>query len=199
MASSSEPIPSKKRTGRKRLPPLAPGPSIQFVVASHPDEFRSGDTMRNVRSHVMYKHRGSRGPSPSDKRKSREGSRTPADATRTPSPMQNTSGGVLEDSNFLAPSSARNPSTLWNEQYYSYTSQPPTDPIQVLVQRIISAITATPARSASPMLEAVSEYPFPDAGTGQESLESLKQEYIGNTDFFCHGPLYSDGLSNAYL
>jgi hypothetical protein len=155
--------------------------------------------MRNVRSHVMYKHRGSRGPSPSDKRKSREGSRTPADATRTPSPMQNTSGGVLEDSNFLAPSSARNPSTLWNEQYYSYTSQPPTDPIQVLVQQIISAITATPARSASPMLEAVSEYPFPDAGTGQESLESLKQEYIGNTDFFCHGPLYSDGLSNAYL
>jgi hypothetical protein len=199
MASSSEPIASKKRTGRKRLPPLAPGPSIQFVVANHPDEFRSGDTMRNVRSHVMYKHRESRGPSPSDKRKSREGSRTPADATRAPSPMQNTSDGVLEDSNFLAPSSARNPSTLWNEQYYSYTSQPPTDPIRVLVQRIISAITATPARSASPMLEAVSEHPFPDAGTGQEFLESLKQEYIGNTDFFCHGTLYSDGFSNAYL
>ncbi|KAF2832365.1 hypothetical protein CC86DRAFT_442635 [Ophiobolus disseminans] len=187
MASPSDPRSSKKRVGRKRLPPLAPGPSIQFVVASHPDEFKAGETMRNVRSHVMYKHREHRGPSPSNRRKSREGSRTPAIVTRTPSPMTTSSDGVLEDNNFLAPSSARHSGTVWNEQFYDYTSQPPTDPFRTLAARIISATTATPARSAPPMFEQASEFPF--AGhvvLGHESLEDLKQEYMSNTSFFCH-------------
>ena len=188
MASSSESRSAKKRVGRKRLPPLAPGPSIQFVVASHPDEFKAGETMRNVRSHVMYKHREHRGASPSDRRRSREGSRTPAVTTRTSSPMTTNSDGILEDNNFLAPSSARQSGTVWNEQFYNYTSQPPTDPMRALAARIISATTAAPARSAPPMFEQASEFPFAaHTIAGHDSLENLKQEYINNTDFFCHG------------
>lgn len=190
MASSSEPKPSKKRVGRKRLPPLAPGPAIQFVVASHPDEFRAGSTMRNVRSHVMYKHREQRGSSPSDRGKSREGSRTRTIATRTPSPMTTNSDGILEDNNFLAPSSARQSSTVWNEAFYNYTSEPTTNPMRTLAARIISATTSAPARSAPPMFEEASEFPLSGHNVlGHESLESLKQEYISSTGFFCHGTL----------
>ena len=57
--SSNENRSSRRRTGRRRLPPLAPGPSLQFVVANHPDQFRDGQTMRHIRSHVMYQHRES--------------------------------------------------------------------------------------------------------------------------------------------
>jgi hypothetical protein len=191
MASSSDPTPSKKRIGRKRKPPLAPGPSIQFVVASHPDEFKDCDTMRNVRSHVMYKHREQRGSSPSDKRKSREGSSTPAITPRTPSPMTTTSDGVLEDNNFLAPSSARRSGTVWNDEFYNYTSGPyATDPMRTLAARIISATTAAPARSAPPMFEGALQFPFPEHNVlTQDSLSSLKQDYINSTEFFCHGML----------
>lgn len=189
MASSSDPKPSKRRVGRKRLPPLAPGPSIQFVVANHPDEFKAGDTMRNVRSHVMYKHRELRGSSPSEKGKSREGSRTPRTSTRTPSPRSTTSDGILEDNTFLAPTPIRYHSTSWDGELYRYNSQSPsTDPMRLLTARIISATTAVPARSAPPAFEASTEYPFPaNAVLGHESLEDLKNEYMNSTNFFCHG------------
>jgi hypothetical protein len=75
MTSSSDPKPSKRRVGRRRLPPLAPGPSLQFVVANHPDDFRAGRTMRHVRSHVMYKHREHRASSDPDTVRSRKGTR----------------------------------------------------------------------------------------------------------------------------
>ncbi|KAH7383850.1 hypothetical protein BKA66DRAFT_417136 [Pyrenochaeta sp. MPI-SDFR-AT-0127] len=187
MASSSDPRPSKRRIGRKRLPPLAPGPPIQFVIANHPDEFKAGDTMRNVRSHVMYKHREQRGPSPLGNPKSREGSSAPTDR-RTPSPMTTNSDGVLEDNNFLAPTPIRHHSTIWDGEFYRYNTQSPSvDPMRTLAARIISATTAEPARSAPPVFEDASEYPFPtNSVLGYESLEDLKQDYINNTEFFCH-------------
>ncbi|OCK81942.1 hypothetical protein K432DRAFT_403328 [Lepidopterella palustris CBS 459.81] len=57
MVSSNEGNSRKKRPGRKRQPPVAKGPPLQFVNATHPDDFKADSTMRNIRSHVMYKHR----------------------------------------------------------------------------------------------------------------------------------------------
>lgn len=190
MASSNDPRPSKRRIGRKRLPPLAPGPAIQFVVANHPDEFKAGETMRNVRSHVMYKHREQRGPSPSEDAKSREGSSVPP-SRRTSSPMTTNSDGILEDNNFLAPTPIRHHSTIWDGEFYRYNTQSPSmDPMRALAARIISATTAEPARSAPPVFEEASEYPFPtNVVLEYESLENLKQDYINTTQFFCHGRL----------
>jgi hypothetical protein len=48
---------AKRRVGRRRLPPLALGPALQFVVANHPDDFKAGKLMSHVRSHIMYKNR----------------------------------------------------------------------------------------------------------------------------------------------
>jgi hypothetical protein len=186
MASSAT-KPSKKRIGRKRLPPLAPGPAIQFVVASHPDEFRADNTMRHVRSHVMYKHREQRGSSPGDRGKRREGSKTPV-TIRTPSPMTATSDGVLEDNYFLSPTRGGLSHPVWERDFYNYTSGAPEDPLRTLAARIISATTAAPARSAPPLSEEASEFPFAShVALGQEPLESLKREYISSTEFFCHG------------
>jgi len=190
---------SKKRIGRKRLPPMPPGPSIQFVVATHPDEFRAGNTMRNVRSHVMYKHREHRGSSPSEKRKSREGSRTPGREFRTPSPRTSDLGGMLEDCNFLAPRSAKEVGAVCDGRFYDYTSHVAEDPMRRLAGRIISAITAASLGSASPSFETAS-YPFMGHSMlEQESMNSLKQEYINSTDFFCHGKLYSVYFTESHL
>ncbi|KAF1848922.1 uncharacterized protein K460DRAFT_404184 [Cucurbitaria berberidis CBS 394.84] len=200
MASPSDPKPSKKRIGRKRLPPLAQGPAIQFVVATHPDEFRAGETMRNVRSHVMYKHREQRGSSPSDRTKSREGSSAPT-TMQTPSLMTTSSDGVLEDNNFLAPTPIRHHSTIWDRDFYRYSIQSPSaDPTRSLAARIISAITAEPARSAPPVFEEACEYPFPaNTMLRHESLEKLRQEYINSTEFFCHDTSWMQRICNNRL
>jgi hypothetical protein len=189
MASPNETKSSKKRIGRKRLPPLAPGPSIQFVVASHPDDFRDGATMRNVRSHVMYKHKDGRGSPSSEKRKSREGSKTPAVPTRTPSPLTSASNNMLDTDNALMTSSSKRKNTGWNEESYHYTPDfDITTPIRTLAARIISATTAAPARSAPAMFEQASEFPFIEySALTQASLASLRQEHISSTAFFCHG------------
>jgi hypothetical protein len=188
MASSSEPKSSKKRAGRKRLPALAPGPAIQFVVASHPDDFKDGDTMRNIRSHVMYKHR-ERGLSPSERQKRREGSSTPVAPTRTPSPMTSSSNGLLEDRNILTTSSASRSGTIGDQEYYNSLLEPHmSSPMRTLAAQIISATTSTPARSAPAISERASELLFAEHGAlTQNSLASLKQEHINNTAFFCHG------------
>jgi hypothetical protein len=189
MASPSETRSSRRRIGRKRLAPLPPGPDIQFVVASHPDDFKDGATMRNVRSHVMHKHKEHRGSPPSEKRRSGEGSKVSAAPTQTPNLTTSTSDGVLEDNVFLTTSPARRPSTVWNDEFYHYTSGPhATDPMRTLAARIISAATAAPARSAPAMFEQASEFPFTDhSASTQEPLASLKQEHINSTTFFCHG------------
>lgn len=189
MASPGESSSSKKRIGRKRLPPLAPGPPIQFVVASHPDDFKADSTMRNVRSHVMYNHREQRGSSPLDKGKGKESGGASGVNTRTPSPMTTASDGILEDNTFLSPTQLRRSGTVSNQDFYNYTSGPqPRQPMRTLAARIISTITATPARSAPPEVHESIEFPFPEqAFSSQDSLENLTQAYINSTQFFCHG------------
>lgn len=200
MSSSSDPKASKKRVGRKRKPPLPPGPPMQFVVANHPDQFKAGQTMRNVRSHVMYKHREQRGPSPGGKGKSVDGRRTPGTITRTPSPLATQSDGGVEhnefNSRFLAPSAARSSNAAWDQDLYKYTSESPSNsPARDLAARIISATTASPARSAPPMFEDATQFPFPGSHIADpSSLDTLKQNYINTTEFFCHGRICSDFL-----
>ncbi|KAF2260045.1 hypothetical protein CC78DRAFT_571455 [Lojkania enalia] len=182
MTSPTEPKSTKKRAGRKRLPPLAPGPALQFVVASHPDDFKADDTMRNIRSHVMYKHRGEqRGISPL--RGSRSTERRRATFTRTPSPMTTASDGYLEDSNYLAPPRRR--STIWDGQFIQFMSQSSQlGPARDLAARIISATTAEPPRSAPPTFDQGSEFPFLGSNIlGQQSLEDLKNLHFQSGEF----------------
>ncbi|KAF2006004.1 hypothetical protein P154DRAFT_530286 [Amniculicola lignicola CBS 123094] len=189
--ASNEPKGTKKRVGRKRLPPLAPGPALQFVVASHPDDFKADDTMRNIRSHVMYKHRGEQreGP-PRDRSKSGE-PRTrprarPKSSTRTPSPMTTSSDGMMEDINFLTTTRGR--STTWDSEISNYISySPQLGPMRDLATRIISATTSEPSRSAPATFDPSIEFPFPPSPSlGMDSLEELKQIYMNN-EFFCQG------------
>ncbi|KAF2683085.1 hypothetical protein K458DRAFT_50432 [Lentithecium fluviatile CBS 122367] len=186
MASPNETKTTKRRVGRKRLPPLPQGAPIQFVVASHPDDFRADKTMRHVRSHVMYKHRGEqRGASPRARSKSGERSDLAAATTRTPSPLTTSPEGVYQSSEFLAPPGPS--STIWEGDFYQYISQSPSiDPVRNLAARIIAATATEPSRSAPPSFDA-SEYPFPPTADGsrQDSLEDLKIQYVGNTDLFC--------------
>ena len=49
--------PAKKEAMRTHLPPLTQGPGLQFLVASHPDDFKSVKSMKNVRSQAMYNNR----------------------------------------------------------------------------------------------------------------------------------------------
>ncbi|KAL5423997.1 hypothetical protein PMIN04_003455 [Paraphaeosphaeria minitans] len=176
--------PVKKRAGRKRQPPLAPGPALQFVVASHPSQFKDENTMRHVRSHVMYKHRCEpRGGSPTEGSRSRQGS---AALTITPSPMTTSSDGALEYI-FNLPPAARRRSTVWDDAWYQYMSQSPSiDPFRNLAARIIAATTAEPARRAPPTFEHESEHPFPSAATfsGSESLDDLREIFLKNSNLF---------------
>ncbi|KAF2871522.1 hypothetical protein BDV95DRAFT_628708 [Massariosphaeria phaeospora] len=178
MTSPNEQKGTKKRPGRKRQPPLAPGPSLQWVVAGHPDHFKAEETMRNVRSHVMYKHREEQGRlSPGDRSHSGEGSMA---MTRTPSPMIPRSEDMTGENTYLAP--LRRRSTIWDNDFHRFMSQSPSeDPVRNLTARIITATTAEPARDALPG----AGYPFPAMELmGQESLEDLKNHYINSTEFY---------------
>ena len=151
MASKDESKASKKRAGRKRLPPLAPGPALQFVVASHPDDFKADDTMRNVRSHVMYKHRGEQGRSrsPSVKSMSGRSSSRPISATRTPSPLmrRRRTESMPGDNHFLAPRDQR--CGGWEGGFYPLMPQCQlADPDRDLARRILVAATAEPDRKS---------------------------------------------------
>jgi hypothetical protein len=143
--------------------------------------------MRNIRSHVMYKHRGEhRSESPGDIQRG-ESSRRSLATTRTPSPLAVSAEEFEEDSNFLAPPSPRR-STIWDQEFYRIMSQSPSlDPIRSLAARIIAVTTAEPARSAPPTLDHGSEYPFPSSGAlTHESLEDLKHQYLLSSSF-CQG------------
>jgi hypothetical protein len=125
MASPNEPSSSKRRLGRRRLPPLEPGPALQFVVANHPDQFRAGKTMRHVRSHVMYKHRTERKTS-SNERTNTSIRRTASEcASRTSSPAMTNSDASASDIDYLAAPQSRHHSCTWTGAppgYRSYTS-----------------------------------------------------------------------------
>jgi hypothetical protein len=187
MSSGNEPKAVKKRSGRKRLPPLAPGPALQFVVASHPDDFKADDTMRHIRSHVMYKHRGNQEPrseSPPDMF-TRRGRNKALSVSRTPSPMVTPTQSPFEDCNHFAPVSMRR-STVWDGEFHTLLSQSPcADPARELATRVIAATTAepVPARSAPPAYNQNSEYPFPTSAlVGTESLDHLRSLYVDRRD-----------------
>lgn len=171
----------KKRAGRKRKPPLAPGPALQFVVASHPDQFRDEKTMRHVRSHVMYKHRGEqRGGSPTERSESRD--RRPGST----SPMTVSSDGALENT-FQTPQTTRRRSSAWDGAMYQYLSQSPSiDPLRNLAARIIAATTAEPARSAPPAFENDFEFPFSSTPNTPvfEKLDELRELYLKSSNLF---------------
>lgn len=181
MASSSESKPAKRRVGRRRLPPLAQGPALQFVVANHPDDFRAGKVMRNVRSHVMYKHRENNGSSPTDLGSSQEGNSAPSNMTPSPSPTTTGSGGRLQIP-------ARQTNTSWEQDPYDIqTPSPSTNPVRRLAAQILTGARSVPTRSASPTFEGASEYPFPARDTmSPEPLEDLRHNWIATTAFFCH-------------
>jgi hypothetical protein len=191
MASSTDPKPSKKRVGRHRQPPLAPGPPLQFVVASHPDEFKTGKTMRRVRSHVMYTHR--EGLSPTETARSREGSNTPHITTRTPSPATTVPSSTSQINAQSAPPSARRHDTVWEQDVYEYqTLSPPTHPVRLLAARIYAAISEGATRNEPPVFEGASEFSFPRGNPSRhESLEDLKREWIRTTTFYCYGTYLS--------
>ncbi|KAF2278955.1 uncharacterized protein EI97DRAFT_440451 [Westerdykella ornata] len=192
MTSTNEPKPTKKRTGRKRLPPLAPGPTLQFLVASHPDDFKADNTMRNVRSHVMYKHRGEhygirRSHSASYRSKSTEIEAKARAFTRTPSPRAAESGGRSVESGLFAPPSSGGKSAAWDTEFHDMLSQTTSaNPLRNLATRIIAAITVEQARSTPPVFGHVSEYPFPRRNSWEnDSLEDVKTLYIQNNES-CH-------------
>jgi hypothetical protein len=170
----------KKRPGRKRLPPLAPGPRLQFVVASHPDDFKADKTMRNIRSHVMYKHRSAegRGASPSGRHGSVERTTRAGSTTRTPSPMT-AADGYLD--------AGRPPSTLWDGDYYAPLSESSRmGPVRSLAAKILSATEQT--QSAPPAFDEGGEYPFASSSAGIFAggpEDALKGPYLDlSSDFY---------------
>lgn len=187
MASSSDQNSSKRRIGRIRQPPLAPGPAFQFVVANHPDDFKDGKTMRKVRSHVMYTHR--EGLSPTDTLGSREGSSTPNITTRTPSPAMTGTSSMSPTNIPWAPTSSGHRDSVWEQDARGFqTPSPSTHPVRVLAARIHSAITQGFTHSEPPVFDEVHGFPFPgDSASRHEPLDKLKREWISTTNFYCYG------------
>lgn len=187
MSSPNESKVAKRRLGRRRLPPLAPGPAFQFVVANHPDQFKADRTMRHVRSHVMYKHRDIRQErSPGARSDNGEGSSKQAGRSCTSSP------GIGSDMVYQrtdgSPTPARKRSDTWEgdgRECARYNCL--VDPTQHLAHRIVMATSAPPARSAPPFFEENAEFPFGSSALGLEPLEDLSRQYISSTCFFSHG------------
>lgn len=188
MASANEQSSSRRRLGRRRLPPLEPGPALQFVVANHPDQFRAGKTMRHVRSHVMYKHRIERKTSTNGRLETHLHRSASAHASSTPSLASiNLDGSSSELDNFAPPSRPR--SGTWSadsSQNMSYTPLPSA--LRILVHRILTTIHGSYARSAPPMFMEASAFPFPGLySTYNDPLNELKRLYIESCDFDCGG------------
>lgn len=178
----------RRRTGRRRQPPLAPGPAIQFVIASHPDDFRDGQIMRHVRSHVMHRHREQGGLSPSNGAQ-RHRSNTPStSATRTPSPTRAVFDGVLENDGFLSPEPRRPRGTTRDSGIHGYIMPALAADMRTLITSLTSTISASSAQSAPPTFEDAHEFPFPTSNIqAYATLEDMRNQYISSTCFFCHG------------
>lgn len=188
MASPNGTSSSKKRLGRRRLPPLEPGPALQFVIASHPDQFRAGKTMRHVRSHVMYKHRTDR------KIVSGRGTvgvqrSTSALPSTASSPVLTGSDTSLSDRDCLLPPQVRPRSTTWtghSPQHMPHASPPST--LSTLIHQIVSLTQGAYARSAPPVFEGASAFPFPTLyGIYGDPLQNLKLQYIDSCGFRSEG------------
>ena len=142
MASPIGPNPIKRRAKRKRLPPLPPASNFQFVVATHPNHFKAPGTMRNVRSHVMYRYcEGNRGLFSGDESKGGGRSRT----------------GSFSDSL----TSPRRHSTRWDDEIFKLLSQShQTDPLRNVCAKIISAMTLDSSHNIPVTYGKSTEYHF---------------------------------------
>lgn len=185
MASPSESSSSRRRPGRRRLPPLEPGPALQFVVANHPDQFKAGKTMRHVRSHVMYKHRTER-KTPSHDRPhtqlQRSASAYAASTTLTGSDASTSELG------YFAPTHPRPRSGTWSgpapPEHTSQTAAPSV--LRNLINQILSSTLGSYVRSAPPIFEDASGFPFPGLyGSHSGSLDGIISNYIDHSTFFC--------------
>ncbi len=196
MASSNEPPLSKRRLGRRRLPPLEPGPALQFVIANHPDQFRAGKTMRHVRSHVMYKHRTDKRTTTNERTSTSLPRSASACASSTPSPVPASRSISNSDGEYLTAQYSRPRSSTWTgdvTQISTSASYPST--LRTLVHRILSSTHVAYARSAPPTFEDASAFPFPGFyGTQNDSIEDLRQQYFEHCSFFSIGSStsYSD-------
>lgn len=200
MASTSEPLSTKRRLRKRRLPPLEPGPALQFVVANHPDQFRADKTMRHVRSHVMYKHRTEQKPTSSNKVQLSEHRFLSAYASNMPSSMMSCPEETPGNFATLLPAQSRPRSSTWTGSYPECIAYvPPPSTLRSLIYEIVSATTVPSARSAPPIFENALAFPFPGLySVYQDPFHDLKQQYIDRTCFFCNGKLslYEQGFAN---
>ena len=189
MASPKETPSSKRRLGRRRLPPLEPGPALQFVIANHPDQFRAGKTMRHVRSHVMYKHRTDRKITNSKSNTNLQ-QRSSAQPSTASSPVMTGSDTSVSDIDSLAPPHSRPRSSTWTgepPQYTPHASSSST--MRTIIHHILSSTQGAYARSAPPAFEDAPAFPFPNLyATHIDSLQGLKGLYIDSCGSFCGGP-----------
>ena len=188
MASNSDSSSSKRRLGRRRLPPLEPGPALQFVVASHPDQFRAGKTMRHVRSHVMYKHRTERKMTTNEKTKVNLHRSASACASETSLADANNSDETFIDTDHLVSPKSRPRSSTCTGGLPECTSFVPTPfTLRALVHEIMSLTTETSARSAPPTFGDAIAFPFPSAyNPSGSTLDGFRRQYIAGSNFFCH-------------
>ncbi|PVH98001.1 hypothetical protein DM02DRAFT_566977, partial [Periconia macrospinosa] len=182
----SESRSERKRVGRKRLPPLPPGPKLQFVIANRPEDFKSNAMMRQVRSHVMYQHRS---VSPSGSVRSLDRSTRRRPDTRTPSPTTTSlSDGIIDETDYsLMPGQNSHGMDDFGILYQPILQSAP-EGSRNIASRIIASITAEPVRSAPATLDHASEFPFTtrDNVVSQESLAELREQYISHTDIIFH-------------
>ncbi|KAH6621887.1 hypothetical protein C7974DRAFT_212675 [Boeremia exigua] len=186
MASASEPPSSRKRLGRRRLPPLEPGPPFQFVTANHPDQFRAGKTMRHVRSHVMYKHRIERKPTPNERTNTNLQRSELAHVSSTSSPGPTSQGEYSSDPDYLAPHHSRPRSSTWTGDSLPSTPYCPSPAtLRSLIHQILTSSQVAYARSAPPIFEDASAFPFPGFhGMHSSPIDGLKQRYIESCGLF---------------
>ncbi|RAR11203.1 hypothetical protein DDE82_000676 [Stemphylium lycopersici] len=199
--ASTDPKPTKRRVGRRRNPPLPPPPAFQFVVANHPNDFKATQTLREVRSHVMYRHRENQGSSPTELDRSHEDSSAPGTLARTPSPVSIDSVDVLQTNALPESTTERGYITaLCQDNFGSRTLSPSTDPVRDLAAQILSAVNPKPPHSAPPACEGASEYPFPGYNLLTSELsEDTKREWIRTTSFFCHDRIWMRSVCDSHL
>ncbi|CAA9962576.1 hypothetical protein P3342_002263 [Pyrenophora teres f. teres] len=84
--------------------------------------------------------------------------------------------------------------------YDIQTPSPSTNPVRRLAAQILTGARSVSTRSASPICERASEYPFPARDTvSPEPLEDLKHNWIGTTAFFCHNQTWMRYVCDNYL
>ncbi|KAI0587724.1 hypothetical protein Alg215_01306 [Pyrenophora tritici-repentis] len=134
----------------------------------------------------MYKHRENSGSSPTDLGSSRRGPRN----TTHSSSLTRTGSTTM-----------RQYDTSWGRDSHDVqTPSPSTNPVRRLAAQILTGARSVPTRSASPICERASEYPFPARDTMSPGpLEDLKHNWIATTAFFCHNQTWMRYVCDNYL